>query len=276
MHTRERILQAAAEMLAEDVTTTLSVRAVAARAGVSTGSLRFHFPTQRALQDEVLTRIYRHFIPDEPIHDVSRPARDRLVDCLRQVLAAAGVGDEARAAWAAAYENFIAPEPSAKIRTAYLAQERVAAQRVEYWLGVLANEGASSRGFRAQGAFPTDRSQRPVGATRAAVRRIGAAGRNRDPLPGRRRRARNRDAVIQIFSASMRSCGTTENVRPVGRSPAPISRSDNSSADRSRRRRAGSTCGDRLTGRTDSGNCAAEGTRSPPVDCREACSPPPR
>lgn len=45
MHTRERILQAAAEMLAEDVTTTLSVRAVAARAGVSTGSLRFHFPT---------------------------------------------------------------------------------------------------------------------------------------------------------------------------------------------------------------------------------------
>lgn len=145
MHTRERILQAAAEMLAEDVTTTLSVRAVAARAGVSTGSLRFHFPTQRALQDEVLTRIYRHFIPDEPIHDVSRPARDRLVDCLRQVLAAAGVGDEARAAWAAAYENFIAPEPSAKIRTAYLAQERVAAQRVEYWLGVLADEGALPR-----------------------------------------------------------------------------------------------------------------------------------
>ena len=53
---RERVLAAAAAMLAEDVTATLSVRAVAARAEVSTGSLRFHFPTQRALQDAVLAR----------------------------------------------------------------------------------------------------------------------------------------------------------------------------------------------------------------------------
>lgn len=152
MHTRERILAAAAEMITEDVTTTLSVRAVAARAGVSTGSLRFHFPTQRALQDEVLARIYEHFIPDDPIRDSSRPARDRLVDCLRQVLAVAGVGDEARKAWGAAYQNFIAPEPSDKIRTAYLAQERASAHRVEYWLGVLADEGSLPRGDFAQKA----------------------------------------------------------------------------------------------------------------------------
>lgn len=145
MHIRERILRAAAQMIAEDPTTTLSVRAVAARAGVSTGSLRFQFPTQRALQDEVLTRIYQHFIPDEPIHDSSRPARERLVDCLRQVLAAAGTGDEARKAWGTLYEHFIAPEHSEKVRSAYLAQERASAGRVEYWLGVLADEGALSR-----------------------------------------------------------------------------------------------------------------------------------
>lgn len=145
MHTRERILKAAAEMIAEDATTTLSVRAVAARAGISTGSLRFHFPTQRALQDEVLTRIYQHFIPDDPIRDSSRAARDRLVDCLRQVLAAAGVGDEARKSWGAAYQTFIAPEPSDKVRDAYLAHERASAGRVEYWLGVLADEGALPR-----------------------------------------------------------------------------------------------------------------------------------
>lgn len=93
----------------------------------------------------MLTRIYRHFIPDDPILDSSRPARDRLVDCLRQVLAAAGVGDEARKAWGAVYQLFIAPEPSAKVRTAYLAHERVSAGRVEYWLGVLADEGALPR-----------------------------------------------------------------------------------------------------------------------------------
>lgn len=145
MDTRERILKAAAEMIAEDITATLSVRAVAARAGVSTGSLRFHFPTQRALQDEVLARIYEHFVPDDPIRDRSLPARDRLVACLRQMLVPAGVGEQARSAWGAAYHAFIAPEPSEQVRTAYLAYERASARRVEYWLGVLADEGALAR-----------------------------------------------------------------------------------------------------------------------------------
>lgn len=141
MHTREKILKAAAEMIAEDVTATLSVRAVAARAGVSTGSLRFHFPTQRALQDELLTRIYEHFVPGDPIRDSSRPARDRLVDCLRQLLAPAGVGMDARQACGRLYQSFIAPEPSEQVRAAYQAFERASAGRVEYWLSVLADEG---------------------------------------------------------------------------------------------------------------------------------------
>lgn len=142
---RERILAAAAAMLAEDVTARLSVRAVAARAGVSTGSLRFHFPTQRALQDAVLARIYGHLFPDDPIHDRSLAARDRLVSCLRQILAPAGVGKQARAAWGEAYRMFIAPEPTEEVRAAYLALEREGSRRVEYWLTVLADEGALPR-----------------------------------------------------------------------------------------------------------------------------------
>ncbi|WP_306796349.1 helix-turn-helix domain-containing protein [Nocardia sp. XZ_19_369] len=145
---REKVLRAAAEMIAEDVAATLSVRAVAARAGVSTGSLRFHFPTQRALQDAVLTRVYEHVFPGDSIRDRSLPARDRLVNCLRQVLAPAGVGAEARRAWSAAYEAFIAPDPTEEIRTAYLAYERASAARVEYWLGVLADEGVLSAEHR--------------------------------------------------------------------------------------------------------------------------------
>jgi AcrR family transcriptional regulator len=142
MGSREKILEAAAEMIAEDMTATLSVRAVAARAGVSTGSLRFHFPTQRELQDTVLAKIYEHVIPDDPIRDASLPPRDRLVSCLRQVLAPSGVGEDARKAWGAAYQAFIAPDPTEKVRTAYLAYERASARRVEYWLSVLADEGA--------------------------------------------------------------------------------------------------------------------------------------
>ena len=137
-------------MLADDVTANLSVRAVAARAGVSTGSLRFHFPTQRALQDEVLTRIYQHFMPDDPIRDRSLPARDRLVNCLRQMLAPAGVGDDARKAFGLAYEAFIAPAPSEQVRTAYLSYERASTGRVTYWLSVLDDESATPREDRAR------------------------------------------------------------------------------------------------------------------------------
>lgn len=137
-------------MLADDITATLSVRAVAARAGVSTGSLRFHFPTQRALQDEVLKRIYEHFMPDDPILDRSQPARDRLVNCLRQMLAPAGVGDESRRAFGLVYETFIAPDPSEQVHTAYLSYQRASAGRVMYWLCVLEDEGAVPQGDRAR------------------------------------------------------------------------------------------------------------------------------
>jgi TetR/AcrR family transcriptional regulator, cholesterol catabolism regulator len=150
--TRDRILRAAATMLGEDPAARLSVRAVAARAGVSTGSLRHHFPTQRVLQDAVLDAIYDLVAPEDPIRDIARPARERLVQCLRQVLAAGGTGSRARAAWRKAHETFIAPEPTEELRQAYLAQERAMQHRVEHWLGVLADEGALPDGDNAQRA----------------------------------------------------------------------------------------------------------------------------
>lgn len=142
METREKILKAAAEMIAEDVAAKLSVRAVAARAGVSTGSLRFHFPTQRALQDSLLSRIYAYVLPDDPIRDQALPPRERLLNCLRQVLAPLGVNEDARAAWGRTYRAFIEPEPTEELRTAYLGHVREAERRVEHWLTVLAEEGA--------------------------------------------------------------------------------------------------------------------------------------
>ncbi|GAB2958353.1 TetR/AcrR family transcriptional regulator [Streptomyces heilongjiangensis] len=142
MDTREKILQAAAQMLAEDMTVKLSVRAVAARAGVSTGSLRFHFPTQRALQDSVLARIYEHLLPGDPIRDRTLPPRERLLNCLRQVLAPLGTDQDARTAWGTIYRSFIEPEPTEPVRAAYLAHQREAERLVEHWLTVLAEEGA--------------------------------------------------------------------------------------------------------------------------------------
>lgn len=144
--TRERIIIAAAEMVSADPSARLSVRAVAARAGVSPGSLRYHFPTQRELQDTVLRTIYEVVAPDDRINDQSIPARDRLVECLRNVLAPAGVGAQARESWAQIYEAFIAPEPTAESTEAYQAFWQQAQRRVEGWLAVLTAEGAVSTG----------------------------------------------------------------------------------------------------------------------------------
>lgn len=143
---REKVLAAAAAMMAEDAAANLSVRAVAARAGVSVGSLRFHFPTQDALQDALLARIYDHFFPGDPIRDPALSARDRMVACLRQILAPTGVGVDARTAWAAVYKAFIEPEQTPDLRSAYAGIEREGLRRVTYWLTVLADEGAIQRG----------------------------------------------------------------------------------------------------------------------------------
>ncbi len=146
LSSRDKILLAAMQAIGENPGAKLSVRAVAARAGVSTGSLRYHFPTQRALQDEVLTRLYDVIFSEGRIHDRDVPARNRLVDCLRQVLAPAGVGAGAREAQRTVYEQFIASEPTEQVRKAYLALEREGRRRVEYWLTVLTQEGALAPG----------------------------------------------------------------------------------------------------------------------------------
>lgn len=141
--TRERILAAAAEIITEEgVTAKLSVRAVAARVGVSTGSLRHHFPTQQLLRDEVMRRVYDWILPGTDIRDTAVPPRDRLVECLRQVLAMTGVGAESRAAMATVTESFISAEQTDDVRETYLAMQRDGQRRVEAWLRTLADEGA--------------------------------------------------------------------------------------------------------------------------------------
>lgn len=139
--TRERILAAAAGIIGEDgVTARLSVRAVAARAEVSTGSLRHHFPTQQVLRDEVMSRVYDWMLPDISIDDTAVPPRDRLVHCLRQVLDMSGTGSEARHSMVLLMETFVTVEQTEAMREAYLAMQRDGQRRMEGWLGTLAEE----------------------------------------------------------------------------------------------------------------------------------------
>lgn len=144
--TRVRILDAAKAIAKESAASRLSVRAVAARAGVGMGTLRYHFATQRELLDAVLSSLYEEALPDERIRDPSVPAEERLLACCRHMLDPVGIGDRAREVWADIFETFIAPDASRDHRTGYVEMRRQAALRVEGWISILAEEGAIPRG----------------------------------------------------------------------------------------------------------------------------------
>ncbi|MFI6629828.1 TetR/AcrR family transcriptional regulator [Nonomuraea fuscirosea] len=146
MSTRRKILDAATSMLEEGNGQQLTVRAVAARAGVGMGTLRHHFPTQRVLLDAVLASMYESAMPDDRIHDTALPARQRLIDNLGRLVAAIGIGDEARARWGDIFRNYINPDAPDDVRGTYAAFDEQAARRVETWLSVLVEQGALEEG----------------------------------------------------------------------------------------------------------------------------------
>ncbi|MFC4012676.1 TetR/AcrR family transcriptional regulator [Nonomuraea purpurea] len=95
--------------------------AVAARAGVSTGSVQHHFPTRRALMDEVLVLFYDTLLPDDSVHDSSIPARDRLVACLQRLLTPTEAGGHPRDAWVQIFDRYVRTVPADAAGDEYVA-----------------------------------------------------------------------------------------------------------------------------------------------------------
>ena len=142
LNSRDRILWAAATLLGEGPGAAMSVRGVAAKAEVSTGSLRHHFPTQRALMDAVLPMVYDLVYSSESIHDSSIPARDRLVAALQHILAPQIADSHPREDWLQVVDRYMRSEPTEAVRQEYLAIDRELHRRVEFCLTVLRDEGA--------------------------------------------------------------------------------------------------------------------------------------
>jgi hypothetical protein len=90
--------------------------------------------------------VYSVIAPDDRIHDETVPARDRLVECLRRVIAPATPGERARESFRTAYTSFIDTEPDAETQAAYRALAKDGERRVEHWLTVLTREGALAEG----------------------------------------------------------------------------------------------------------------------------------
>ncbi|MCK3769323.1 TetR family transcriptional regulator [Microbacterium aerolatum] len=148
MSTRDRIIAAATEMMQEGAPR-LSVRAVAARAGVGASTLRHHFPTQRDLINAALTATYDAAMPDERIRDTSMPARERLRECLRRLLDPFAEPAEARDVWTNLLRMFAEAEADPKTRAGYQVLVDEAERRISAWLAILEEEGALPPGDNA-------------------------------------------------------------------------------------------------------------------------------
>ena len=149
MSTRDRIISAAAAMMQEGAPR-LSVRAVAARAGVGASTLRHHFPTQRDLVNAALTATYDAAMPDERIRETSMPPRERLRECLRRLLDPFNTPTEARDVWTNLLRTFAAAEADEKTRAAYDVLVEHAERRIQAWLAILEEEGVLSPGDNAR------------------------------------------------------------------------------------------------------------------------------
>lgn len=159
--TRGRILAAATTMLAENPAARLSVRAVAQRAGVSTGSLRHFFPTQVDLIDAVvatLAALQNAAGTDEPLRDTERPAAERLQGLLQRTLHDALADDRAltqlRALMGQADQT-----RSDDHAASLLAVERLGVEQLAGWVTTLRTERATAEGV------PADRVDAFFGST---------------------------------------------------------------------------------------------------------------
>ena len=142
---RERILNAAAQVVSETGLAGATVRGVATAAGVGMGTLRHYFPTQRDLHDEVVRRVLEDTIQDFDIRDASRDPGDRLVRCVLQFLPDDATAQELLDVWFGLYRHALEPSANGMSRQFLEVAVRRAHRRVGGWLELLADEGAVDR-----------------------------------------------------------------------------------------------------------------------------------
>ena len=143
---REEILTAAAALLAEGGPGAVSVRAVAARAGLGASTVRYWFPSQDDLALAVASRTLTGILEDRRIAESDVPAAERLTECLVQFLPAPGTADDLAAAQAQGWLSFVVasagPGATALGGALYARMLGTTRERVEAWLHRLAGEGA--------------------------------------------------------------------------------------------------------------------------------------
>lgn len=139
---RASILAAASELLKQRGPGSLSVRNVAAAAGIGASTLRHYFPTQADLQVALAADVFRREVVDLRIADTSAPAAERLAECFEQFLPSDEAGVAQLASWISSYAAAVgleALEPQRRLLEVLEAEARIL---IDGWLAVLAGEDA--------------------------------------------------------------------------------------------------------------------------------------
>lgn len=139
---REQILAAADQLAAEHGWDALSVRAVAARAGVGASTLRYYFPSQQELVHAVVGRSFHAQLDDLYIRDATRSPSQRLSECMAQFLPANDAHISQLHGWLALYASALGPSRNEYGGRLLRSLQQHARDRVEGWLGILEAEDA--------------------------------------------------------------------------------------------------------------------------------------
>lgn len=138
---REDILAAAGEVAAERGIAAVSVRAVAARAGIGPSTLRHYFPTQSDLHHALVGRSFHAQLSDLHIADRERDAVERLTECLAQFLPADDAAVRQLEGWLSLYASALGAARAPQGQQLLQSLLQHAYDRVNGWLKVLHEEG---------------------------------------------------------------------------------------------------------------------------------------
>lgn len=143
--TRQRILQAAIELVSEKGLGALSVRSAAAAAGVGPTTLRNYFPSQALLHSAVAAEFVSVSLSDRRIADSSLPAAQRLAECLEQFLPSEQDPLAALEGWMEYYRLSFGPDAVQGVRDVLISGRRSSVDAIERWLLRLREEGHALR-----------------------------------------------------------------------------------------------------------------------------------
>lgn len=138
---REQILAAAVELAYEKGIRAVSVRAVAARAGIGASTLRHHFPAQAELLSATSRAIFAAQVNDFRIGDASLDPRSRLFECFWQFLAPFDGSRAALESWFEAHRQALSPDTDPSLVNFLGEAHRAGEASAQRWLETVAGEG---------------------------------------------------------------------------------------------------------------------------------------